>query len=143
MSMRSMSSPMPVTNDMTLDPPDTLCLILRFRVKDQTKNNAATAKMMRRRNSIGSSIGVGRATARSMLLPVARPLHGLDPPPVERLPRGLGQGGRELAVEGPVAHHVVGVLPVADGEAGEVGGAERGGLGDDRPPHGHAQQVGL
>ena len=50
--------------------------------------------------------------------------------------------GVHSAARRQLARSVVGVRPEADGEAGGVGGAEAGGLGDHRAHHGCVQDVG-
>ena len=49
----------------------------------------------------------------------------------------------ETPFERPVRGDVVEAVPVADRQAGEVRGAERGRLGDDRPLHRDAEEVRL
>src|SRR4029079_4470746 len=51
--------------------------------------------------------------------------------------QGLATVGRqvrsELSIERPIALDIADVVPKTNGESGQVGHAQRGGLGDDRP----------
>ena len=51
--------------------------------------------------------------------------------------------GLKAPVDLPLQRDFLLVLPEADGEPGEIGGAERGGFRDARPHHRHAEEVGL
>src|SRR5690606_41925148 len=62
-----------------------------------------------------------------LLLPVECAAHGLPPAAIQALALGVRHLRRELPVERPVAGHVLLSVPVADGEAGQVRRAERGG----------------
>ena len=64
--------------------------------------------------------------------------------PASSSPRAVaGHRGLEDAIDAPVGGDVGGILPVADREAGQVGGAERRGLEHLRPHDRHAEHVGL
>lgn len=54
-----------------------------------------------------------------------------------------GEGGGEAALLGPLVGDFIGGLPEADGESGEVGGAEGGCFDDPGPGDGESEQVGL
>src|SRR5215472_3528551 len=82
-------------------------------------------------------------TVWSFLLPVPGPLDRLLP---GRLPGAallFAPAGLPGLVHLPVAAQLVQAPPEADGQAGGVGGAQRGGLADRRPHHGSPQDVGL
>src|SRR5690625_3693805 len=74
--------------------------------------------------------------------PVQGALDGLLPQAQQPLPGLLVHGGLPALVLGPVVDDVLLALPEADGDAGGVGGTERGGLDDLRSHHGNAQDVG-
>src|SRR5690606_41325947 len=75
--------------------------------------------------------------------PVERPSHGLAPPGIKPLALGRGHGRLPALRDGPVALERALVGPVADGEPGGVGRAERRRLRYARPHDGHAQEVRL
>src|SRR5215469_409656 len=80
-------------------------------------------------------------TVSSFLLPVPRPLDRLFP---GRLPDPallVAPAGLPGLVDLPVLAQLVQAPPEADGQAGGVGGAQRGRLGHRRPHHGRAQDV--
>src|SRR5215207_8686430 len=92
----------------------------------------------------GSSRPLGVIGTSSLVLgPVQCALHGL--PPACHLPLAPGIVARRLppAILGPVPPHVVETVPEANGESGNVCGAQRGRLGHDGADDGDAEQIGL
>ena len=81
--------------------------------------------------------------ARVSLRPVFRAGDGAVPGGLEFFHRGAGGGGAEAAILGPLGGDLGAVFPKTHGEPGEVGGAERGRLGDARADDRHAEEIGL
>src|SRR5919198_626708 len=82
-------------------------------------------------------------TRTELLDPAAGAFDGLPPVGVAGLALVLRPLRLEGAVDLPVLAHLVQGRPVADGQPGQVGGAQRGGLLHLRPDDGDAEDVGL
>src|SRR5215469_8957542 len=77
------------------------------------------------------------------LYPVQRAVDRLLPARVARRPLLVAPFRQPALGLIPVGAQLVGGGPEAGGQAGRVGGAERGGLGDDGPADRHAEDVRL
>jgi hypothetical protein len=78
-----------------------------------------------------------------MLLPIARALDGFQPAGVESFPLGLAHARFVAPGDFPLGVQFFPALPEADGEAGEVGRAEGGRLGDEGDGDGDVEDVCL
>src|ERR1700683_792669 len=75
--------------------------------------------------------------------PVEGALHGLAPAGVTGRALVVGPARQPALGLAPVGAQLVGVPPEPAGQAGRVGGAEGGGLRDDRAADRNAEDVGL
>src|SRR5699024_3031517 len=109
-------------------------------VPEMPADRARRARGSRLRLPRARGRGAGSAVQRLRVLvdPVEGALDGLLPQAEVALAGLLVHRGLPALVLGPVVDDVLLAVPEADGDAGRVGGAERGRLDDLRAHHGHA-----